>query len=133
MNIEDVAHNTPEKIITVQVDPAAGYSAYVGRRIASALKLEGDLTKQCVKMIGQLYKAFVEKDMSLLEINPLVVTNDDKLVCLDAKINFDSQRARPPPRDQGTARPLGRRPEGNRGLEVSISPTWRSTAPSAAW
>ena len=90
MNIEEVAHKTPEKIITVQVDPAAGYSAYVGRRIASALKLEGDLTKQCVKMIGQLYKAFVEKDMSLLEINPLVVTNEGKLVCLDAKINFDT-------------------------------------------
>ena len=90
MNIEEVAHATPEKIITVQVDPAAGYSAYVGRRIASALKLEGDLTKQCVKMIGQLYKAFVEKDMSLLEINPLVVTTDNKLVCLDAKINFDT-------------------------------------------
>ena len=62
----------------------------VGRRIASALKLEGDLVKQCVKMIGQLYKAFVEKDMSLLEINPLVVTKDGKLLCLDAKINFDS-------------------------------------------
>ena len=90
MNIEEVAHSTPEKIITVQVDPAAGYQAYVGRRIASALKLEGDLTKQCVKMIGQLYKAFVEKDMSLLEINPLVVTKDNQLVCLDAKINFDS-------------------------------------------
>ncbi len=90
MNIEEVAHATPEKIITVQVDPAAGYSGYVGRRIASALKLEGDLTKQCVKMIGQLYKAFVEKDMSLLEINPLVVTKDNQLVCLDAKINFDS-------------------------------------------
>ena len=90
MNIEEVAHSTPEKIITVQVDPAAGYQAYVGRRIAAALKLEGDLTKQCVKMIGQLYKAFVEKDMSLLEINPLVVTKDGQLVCLDAKINFDS-------------------------------------------
>ena len=90
MNIEEVAHSTPEKIITVQVDPAAGYQAYVGRRIAVALKLEGDLSKQCVKMIGQLYKAFVEKDMSLLEINPLVVTKDNQLVCLDAKINFDS-------------------------------------------
>jgi succinyl-CoA synthetase beta subunit len=90
MNIEEVAHDTPEKIITVQVDPASGYAPYVGRRIASALKLEGDLVKQCVKMIGQLYKAFTEKDMSLLEINPLVVTNDGKLICLDAKINFDS-------------------------------------------
>ena len=90
MNIEEVAHATPEKIITVQVDPAAGYSGYVGRRIAAALKLEGDQVKQCVKMIGQLYKAFTDKDMSLLEINPLVVTDKGNLVCLDAKINFDS-------------------------------------------
>ena len=56
MNIEEVAHDTPEKIVTVQVDPAAGYSSYVGRRIASALKLEGDQVKHCVKMIGQLYR-----------------------------------------------------------------------------
>jgi len=90
MDIEEVAHKTPEKIITVQVDPAAGYQPYVGRRIASALKLEGDQVKQCVKMIGQLYSAFTSKDMSLLEINPLVVTKDGNLVCLDAKINFDS-------------------------------------------
>jgi succinyl-CoA synthetase beta subunit len=90
MDIEAVAHDTPEKIATIHVDPAAGYQPYVGRRIASALKLEGDLVKQCEKMIGQLYKAFVEKDMSLLEINPLVVTKDNQLVCLDAKVNFDS-------------------------------------------
>jgi succinyl-CoA synthetase beta subunit len=90
MNIEEVAHATPEKIVTVQVDPAAGYSGYVGRRIAAALKLEGDQVKQCVKMIGQLYRAFIDKDMSLLEINPLVVTKDGNLICLDAKINFDS-------------------------------------------
>jgi succinyl-CoA synthetase beta subunit len=90
MDIEAVAHDTPEKIATIHVDPAAGYQPYVGRRIASALKLEGDLVKQCVKMMGQLYKAFTEKDMSLLEINPLVVTKDNQLVCLDAKVNFDS-------------------------------------------
>jgi succinyl-CoA synthetase beta subunit len=90
MDIEAVAHDTPEKIATIHVDPAAGYQPYVGRRIASALKLEGDLVKQCVKMMGQLYKAFVDKDMSLLEINPLVVTKDNQLVCLDAKVNFDS-------------------------------------------
>jgi succinyl-CoA synthetase beta subunit len=90
MDIEKVAHDTPEKIATIHVDPAAGYQPYVGRRIASALKLEGDLVKQCVKLIGQLYKAFTEKDMSLLEVNPLVVTKDNQLVCLDAKINFDS-------------------------------------------
>ena len=90
MSIEDVAHNTPEKIITIHVDPAAGYQPYVGRRIANALKLEGDLGKQCGKMMGQLYKAFIETDMSLLEINPLVVSKDNQLICLDAKVNFDS-------------------------------------------
>jgi succinyl-CoA synthetase beta subunit len=89
VNIEDVAHNSPEKILTIQVDPAAGYQPYVGRRIAEALKLEGDLGKQCVKMMSQLYKAFTECDMSMLEINPLVVTKDDQLVCLDAKLDFD--------------------------------------------
>jgi succinyl-CoA synthetase beta subunit len=89
VNIEEVAAKTPEKIATVRVDPAAGYSAYVGRRIAAALELRGDQAKQCVRMIGQIYKAFVEKDMSLLEINPLVVTGDGALLCLDAKINFD--------------------------------------------
>ncbi len=90
MSIEDVAHNSPEKIITIHVDPAAGYQPYVGRRIANALKLEGDLAKQCSKMMGQLYKAFVDSDMSLLEINPLVVSKDNQLICLDAKVNFDS-------------------------------------------
>ena len=90
MSIEDVAHNTPEKIITIHVDPAAGYQPYVGRRIANALKLEGDLARQCGKMMGQLYKAFIETDMSLLEINPLVVSKDIQLICLDAKVNFDS-------------------------------------------
>ncbi|MCP5083897.1 MAG: ADP-forming succinate--CoA ligase subunit beta [Alphaproteobacteria bacterium] len=90
MDIETVAAETPEKILTIDVDPASGYSAYVGRDIAYALKLEGDQVKQCVKLIGQLYKAFTESDMSLLEINPLVVTEGGELLCLDAKVNFDS-------------------------------------------
>ncbi|MGH6908109.1 MAG: ADP-forming succinate--CoA ligase subunit beta [Aestuariivirga sp.] len=89
VNIEEVAAKTPEKITTVHVDPATGYSAYVGRRVANALELEGDQGKQCVKLIGQLYQAFLAKDMSLLEINPLVVTKEGKLLCLDAKMNFD--------------------------------------------
>ena len=71
------------------MDPASGYAPFVGRRIAAALKLEGEQVKQCVKMMGQLYKAFIEKDMSLLEINPLVITKDGHLLCLDAKMNFD--------------------------------------------
>jgi succinyl-CoA synthetase beta subunit len=90
MDIEAVAAETPEKIRTVTVDPASGYSGFHGRDIAYALKLEGDQIKQCVKMIGDLYRCFVEKDASLLEINPLVVTKDGMLVCLDAKMNFDS-------------------------------------------
>ena len=89
MDIEKVAHDTPEKIVTLSIDPASGYSAFHGRKIASALKLEGDQIEQCVKLIGQLYQAFVETDMALLEINPLVVTKDGKVLCLDAKINFD--------------------------------------------
>ncbi len=90
MDIEEVAHKTPDKILTFSVDPASGISAFHGRKIAKALGLQGDLNKQCVALVSRLYKAFVAKDMSMLEINPLVVTKDDKLICLDAKINFDS-------------------------------------------
>ena len=89
MDIEKVAHDTPEKIFTLSIDPASGYSAFHGRKIAAALKLTGDQIDQCVKLIDGLYRAFLEKDMSLLEINPLVVTKAGKLLCLDAKINFD--------------------------------------------
>jgi succinyl-CoA synthetase beta subunit len=89
MNIEEVAHKTPEKILTLTIDPASGYSAFHGRKIASALGLKGDLANQCVKLIGNLYRMVVDKDMSLLEVNPLVVTKDGKLVCLDGKMDFD--------------------------------------------
>ncbi len=90
MDIEEVAEKTPEKILTVSVDPASGISGHHGRQIAYALGLEGDQVKQAVKMISNLYRAVVEKDMSLLEINPLVVTGAGELICLDAKVNFDS-------------------------------------------
>ena len=90
MDIEEVAEKTPEKIITVSVDPASGISGHHGRQIAFALGLEGDLVKQATKLIANLYAAVVEKDMSLLEINPLVVTGGGDLICLDAKVNFDS-------------------------------------------
>ncbi len=89
MDIEEVAHKTPEKIATFQVEPAAGYSGYIGNQIATTLKLKGDEIKQCGALVKSLYDAFVAKDMSLLEINPLVVTKDGKVVCLDAKVNFD--------------------------------------------
>jgi len=90
MNIEDVAHATPEKIHTLTIDPATGYQPFHGRRIAFALGLKGDQVKACGKLIDNLYRMVVEKDMSLLEINPLVVTKDGKLICLDGKMNFDS-------------------------------------------
>ncbi|MDR3495862.1 MAG: ADP-forming succinate--CoA ligase subunit beta [Ancalomicrobiaceae bacterium] len=90
MDIETVAHATPDKIHTFHVDPAAGYQGYVGRNIAYALKLEGNQIKQCVKLIGDLYRAFTEKDMAMLEVNPLIVTKGGDLKVLDAKVNFDS-------------------------------------------
>ena len=89
MNIEEVAHATPEKIHTFQIEPAVGYSNYVGLDISSALKLKGDQAKQMGGIVKSIYEAMIAKDMSLLEINPLVVTKDGKVVCLDAKINFD--------------------------------------------
>jgi succinyl-CoA synthetase beta subunit len=90
MNIEEVATDTPEKILTLTIDPVTGVMPHHGRHIASALKLEKEQVGQCVSLIDKLYRAFVEKDMSLLEINPLVVTPAGDLLCLDAKINFDS-------------------------------------------
>ncbi len=89
MDIEEVAKKTPEKIQTFQVEPAAGYSPYVGLEIATALKLKGEQAKQCGALIKSLYEAFSKSDMSLLEINPLVVTKSGQVICLDAKINFD--------------------------------------------
>ena len=90
MNIEDVARETPEKILNFAVDPATGYQAFHGRRIAFALGLKGKAVKQCVSLMGILYKAFIEKDMEMLEINPLIVTDSGDLKVLDAKISFDS-------------------------------------------
>jgi succinyl-CoA synthetase beta subunit len=89
MDIEKVAHDTPEKIITFSVDPATGIMPHHGRTVAQALGLTGDLAKQAEALVAKLYTAFVAKDMSLLEINPLVVTKDNQLVCLDAKMGFD--------------------------------------------
>ncbi len=89
MDIEEVAHKTPEKIHTFQIEPAAGYSPYVGNEIAVALGVKGEQAKQIGKVVKGLYDAFVAKDMSLLEINPLVVTKDGNVICLDAKLNFD--------------------------------------------
>jgi succinyl-CoA synthetase beta subunit len=89
MNIEDVAHNTPEKIISFAVDPATGIMPHHGRTAAKALGLSGDLAKQCEAVVTKLYAAFVSKDMTMLEINPLVVTKQGQLKLLDAKVSFD--------------------------------------------
>jgi succinyl-CoA synthetase beta subunit len=89
VNIEEVAHNTPEKIVTFSVDPATGIMGHHGRTVAKALKLTGDLAKQAEKLVGQLYNAFTARDMAMLEINPLVVTRQGQLRVLDAKVSFD--------------------------------------------
>jgi succinyl-CoA synthetase beta subunit len=95
MDIETVAHDTPEKIQTFAIDPAEGFMPHHGRAVANALKLSGDLAKQAQKLAEQLYTAFLATDMSMLEINPLVETKPDssgaaKLLVLDAKVSFDS-------------------------------------------
>jgi len=89
MDIEDVAHSTPEKIISFSIDPATGVFPHHGRHLAKALNLTGDQAKQGAKLLGQLYAAFVAKDMEMLEINPLIVTGGGELKVLDAKISFD--------------------------------------------
>lgn len=90
MDIEEVAASTPEKILTLDIDPAMGYQPFHGRKVASELGLSGAQVKQCVKLMGAIYDCFVQKDASLLEINPLVITEAGDLVCLDAKMNFDT-------------------------------------------
>lgn len=90
MDIEEVAHSTPEKIHTFSIDPATGVMPHHGRTVARALGLSGDLAKQAGSLVDKLYAAFVGKDMAMLEVNPLVVTKGGELKCLDAKISFDS-------------------------------------------
>ena len=89
MDIEEVAASTPEKIVTIQVDPLTGLRNFHGMQIAKALGLEGQQVRQCIKLCGILYKAFTEKDMALLEINPLIIDGNDDVRVLDAKVSFD--------------------------------------------
>jgi succinyl-CoA synthetase beta subunit len=90
MNIEDVAHDTPEKIETLTIDPATGLMPHHGRAVAAALGLKGDLAKQAQKVLAKLYDAFLGTDASQIEINPLAVTDDNRLLVLDAKVGFDN-------------------------------------------
>jgi succinyl-CoA synthetase beta subunit len=89
MEIEEVAATNPEAIHRVAIDPATGFQQYEGRQMAFALGLTGDLLRPAVALMSNLYRFFVEKDASLAEINPLVVTKDNRVIALDAKINFD--------------------------------------------
>src|SRR6202008_2472839 len=90
MDIETVAHDTPEKIHTLDIDPATGFMPHHGRSVAAALGLTGDLAKQAASTASKLYDAFLGTDASQIEINPLACTDDGKLMVLDAKLGFDS-------------------------------------------
>ncbi|MBA3525352.1 MAG: ADP-forming succinate--CoA ligase subunit beta [Pseudomonadota bacterium] len=90
VDIEGVAHDTPDKIHTLTIDPATGLMPHHGRAVAAALELDGDLAKQAAKILAKLYEAFLGTDASQIEINPLAITGDGSLMVLDAKIGFDS-------------------------------------------
>src|SRR5690606_4865094 len=90
MSIEDVAHETPEKIATITIDPATGFMPHHGRSVAFALKLKGGTAKEAQRLAQKLYDAFVALDCSMLEINPLVETDAGELLVLDTKMSFDS-------------------------------------------
>jgi succinyl-CoA synthetase beta subunit len=90
MEIEKVAHDTPEKIATITIDPATGLMPHHGRAVAAALGLSGDLAKQAGKLLGSVYKAFLGNDASQIEINPLAVDDKGQLLVLDAKVGFDN-------------------------------------------
>ncbi|QDL90956.1 ADP-forming succinate--CoA ligase subunit beta [Paroceanicella profunda] len=89
MDIEEVAASTPEKILSFSVDPASGLSSFHGRKVAFELGLTGQAFKQCVKLVDNLYRLFIEKDLEMLEINPLILTTDGNVKCLDCKMGFD--------------------------------------------
>ncbi|MYH91531.1 MAG: ADP-forming succinate--CoA ligase subunit beta, partial [Gammaproteobacteria bacterium] len=90
MDIEEVAENTPEKIITVVINPATGLQPFHARRLAFGLGLAGEQVRSAVKFLAAMYRSFVDLDASMVEINPLVVQGDGSLIALDAKMNFDS-------------------------------------------
>jgi len=132
MDIEAVAANTPEKILKAFVDPVAGLQAYQCRELAFALGLADKQVSAFTQILLGLYKLFLERDLSLVEINPLVVTDQGGLLALDGKINIDDsalyrQKSLAAMRDAAQETP--RRPR----RASTISTTSRSTATSAAW
>jgi succinyl-CoA synthetase beta subunit len=89
MDIEEVAARTPEKILKAHIDPLIGFQPFLGRRLAFGMNLDSEQVRPATQLIGNLYRVFQEKDCSLVEINPLVVTSDGRLLALDAKLNLD--------------------------------------------
>lgn len=89
MDIETVAHNTPEKIVKAHIDPATGFTPAIGRKLGYALGLKGDTLKKAISFFENLYKLYIEKDCSIAEINPLVTTKSGDVLALDGKLNFD--------------------------------------------
>lgn len=89
VEIEKVAHETPEKIIKVEIDPAVGFSSYIGRKLAYHIGMKGEVVNKASKFFEGLYRLYVEKDCSIAEINPLVTTKEGEVLALDAKLNFD--------------------------------------------
>ena len=90
VEIEKVAEETPEKIIKVAIDPASGFTPFVGRKLAYNIGMKGDQVKEAIKFFEGLYNLFVQCDCSIAEINPLVTTKSGEVLALDAKLNFDS-------------------------------------------
>jgi succinyl-CoA synthetase beta subunit len=132
MDIEAVAHDTPEKIITIQIDPATGVMPHHGRSLAAALGLEGDTAKQAARVLGQLYTRFIAKDMAMLEVNPLLVDGSGRVIVLDAKIGFDPN-ASTATRTCASCATSPRRTTRRSRPRSTTSATSRSTARSAAW
>ena len=132
MDIEEVARTQPEKILSFSVDPATGFMPHHARQVAHALGFDAMSPSRPRACCRSSITAFVAKDMSLLEINPLVVTKSGELICLDAKIGFDDNALYRHPDIAALRDPTRRTPRRSRPRNT-ISITSRSTAPSAAW
>jgi len=125
VDIEEVAATSPERIHRLPVDPAIGFQPFMGRELGMAIGLTGDLLKQGVQAMGGLYRLFMDKDCSLVEVNPLVVTDDGRLLAADAKVNFDDNALFRHPTCRPCATPT-------RGPCRATSAAW-STGPDWPW
>jgi succinyl-CoA synthetase beta subunit len=118
MDIEEVAHSTPEKIITIFVDPLTGLSTAQGQDLAKGIGMPEDSVAQFVDVCQKLYKCYMETDASLVEINPLNRDSKGAIMALDAKFNFDANALYPPSQHHGPARRERGGRQGNRGVEI---------------